>query len=212
MLRKVCSLVLGTLVSLGVAASPVVPQNALRYKTEVIRNSRAVWGLDAPIPIFAAQIHQESGWREDAKSAYASGLTQFTPATADWISKVYPKELSGSSPLNPSWAIRAMVRYDKHLYDNLAVAGGFYDRMWATLRSYNGGQGHWVAEAKKAKSYKREAVDAYCGSARRHVSFCKENLGYPRRIMVVIQPAYKSWGTLPTPSPVATTRRFFWWG
>src|SRR5688572_15590130 len=45
-----------------------IPPDAKRYKRDLIRNARAIWGLDAPTSTFAAQIHQESGWRVDAKS------------------------------------------------------------------------------------------------------------------------------------------------
>ena len=40
----------------------------------------------------------------------------------------------------------------------------------------------------------RAQVDAACGKARRAAVHCKENLGYPHRILVVIQPRYLQWG------------------
>ena len=71
------------------AAQP--PQAALQYRDDVIRNARLEWGLSAPVADFAAQLHQESGWRPDAVSpAGAQGLAQFMPATADWISQLMP--------------------------------------------------------------------------------------------------------------------------
>ena len=39
----------------------------------------------------------------------ASGLAQFIPRTAEWISGIYPNEL-GERAYNPTWAIRALVR------------------------------------------------------------------------------------------------------
>ncbi|NGI10110.1 lytic transglycosylase domain-containing protein, partial [Escherichia coli] len=45
------------------AAQP--PQAALQYRDDVIRNARLEWGLSAPVADFAAQLHQESGWRPD---------------------------------------------------------------------------------------------------------------------------------------------------
>ncbi|WP_163769991.1 transglycosylase SLT domain-containing protein, partial [Proteus mirabilis] len=76
---------------------------------DVIRNARLEWGLSAPVADFAAQLHQESGWRPDAISpAGAQGLAQFMPATADWISQLIPM-LSSREPFNPAWAIRALV-------------------------------------------------------------------------------------------------------
>ena len=44
-----------------------VPRESLKYKRELIRHSRIIWGLDAPIPLFASQIHQESTWNHLAK-------------------------------------------------------------------------------------------------------------------------------------------------
>lgn len=63
-------------------------------------------------------------------------------------------------------------------------------RLWVALRAYNGGLGHWQAEARNATGHDRLAVDAACGSARRHRSHCTENLGYPRRILV--EPTYRT--------------------
>ena len=63
------------------------------------------------------------------------------------------------------------------------------------MRGYNGGLGHWHAEAKNAApAIDRASIDAACGTARRHRSHCKENLGYPKRILTDLQPLYASWG------------------
>ena len=68
-----------------------VPRESLKYKRELIRHSRIIWGLDAPIPLFASQIHQESTWNHLAKSKYAKGLTQFTDSTAEWMIEIFPE-------------------------------------------------------------------------------------------------------------------------
>ena len=63
----------GGFFSQACAAQP--PQAALQYRDDVIRNARLEWGLSAPVADFAAQLHQESGWRPDAISpAGAQGL------------------------------------------------------------------------------------------------------------------------------------------
>ena len=36
---------------------------ALQYRATLIREAQAVYGVGAPVPMFAAQIRQESGWR-----------------------------------------------------------------------------------------------------------------------------------------------------
>ena len=177
-------------------ATEGVPREALQYRRDLVRNARMVWGLDAPVATLAAQIHQESGWRKDAKSDFASGLTQFTPDTAEWVGSIDPElERMGPQPGNPVWAIRALVRYDLWLFDRLALAGIERDRMWAALRCYNGGLGHWLKESRLAASPNdRVAVDAACGRASRSPKHCPENLGYPKRIIVTLQPLYAAWG------------------
>ena len=178
----------------ALAAGPV-PQAALQYRGLLIRNARAVWGMDAPVATFAAQVHQESAWRPDAVSHVgAAGLAQFMPGTSTWIATIDP-ELASNAPYNPSWALRALVAYDHWLYERTPARYTQRDRMWVALRSYNGGLGHWQAEAGRTglKAPTREQVDAACGTAKRAPVHCKENLGYPRRIFT-LQPRYASWG------------------
>lgn len=176
------------------SAVPPVPTAALTHRAGLIRNARAVWGLEAPIAAFAAQIHQESAWNPRAVSHVgAAGLAQFMPGTSKWISGLYP-ELAGDQPFNPAWAMRAMVTYDRWLYDRAPAHYSAFDKLWVALRSYNGGLGHWQQEARNAAGQDRASVDAACGTAKRARSHCKENLGYPHRILVVLQPRYAGWG------------------
>ena len=92
--------------------------------------------------------------------------------------------------------MRALVGYDKWLYDRAPAHYSPRDRMWVALRAYNGGLGHWQREAASTglAQPSRAQVDAACGKARRAAVHCKENLGYPHRILVVIQPRYLQWG------------------
>lgn len=178
------------------AARAQVPQAALQHRSDLVRNARAVWGMDAPIAVFAAQVHQESGWRADAVSRVgAGGLSQFMPATARWIGDLDP-ELRLAQPFNPSWALRALVVFDLHLFELAPARFNKRDRMWVALRGYNGGMGHWQAEARAVgvREPTREQVDGACGAARRSAVHCAENLGYPHRILVVLQPRYALWG------------------
>jgi len=98
--------------------------------------------------VFYSQIHQESGWNPDAKSQYASGLAQFTPDTAKWISKLYPVDLGENNPLDARWAIRACVKYDRWIYDKLSEVYQERQRWAMTLSSYNGGKG-WLDRDRK---------------------------------------------------------------
>jgi hypothetical protein len=115
------------------------------------------------------------------------------PATATWWCALTKTAASACQPTNPTWAIRALVGYDYWLLARVHGVSEF-DRWWAALRSYNGGLGHWLDEAKIAKAEGHTAIDAACGRAKRKPSFCPENLGYPRRIMLALQPLYLSWG------------------
>ncbi|ECC4016826.1 lytic transglycosylase domain-containing protein, partial [Salmonella enterica] len=82
------------------AAEP--PRASLQWRNEVIRTAREIWGLNAPVADFAGQLHQESGWAPDALSpAGAQGMAQFMPATAKWVSQLYP-ELHENKPFNPA--------------------------------------------------------------------------------------------------------------
>ncbi len=174
-----------------------VPPAAAAHRATLTRAAHSQWGLDAPLPALAAQVHQESGWNAMATSPVgAQGLAQFMPATATWWCELNGMRPADCQPRNPAWALRALVGYDKWLYDRTPLRYSTRDRMWVALRAYNGGLGHWQAEARLAHGSTREAVDAACGLARRAALHCSENLGYPARILGVLQPRYATWGAL----------------
>lgn len=182
------------------SANDVTPPGAGKYKRDVISMSHQVWGLDAPIATFAAQIDQESGWNPDAKSPVgAQGLTQFMPKTAEWIGKEYPEELGSVDTLNPTWSIRALVRYDKYLYDKVTTPYPC-DRTAFALSGYNGGLG-WVYRDQKVAEGKGLDPTRYWGvveqfNAGRSAAAFTENRGYPHRIIRIIQPRYATWGPM----------------
>ncbi|MBB1601566.1 lytic transglycosylase [Variovorax sp. UMC13] len=187
-------LVVAMLACMGSPAQAQVPQAAAAYRADLTRTARAVWGLNAPVAVFAAQVHTESAWKPGAVSHVgAAGLAQFMPGTSKWIAGIDPA-LKANQPFNPAWAMRALVVYDLWLYERAPAAYSPRDRMWVALRAYNGGLGHWQAEARNASTGDRAAVDAACGSAKRHRSHCVENLTYPRRILIDLQPRYATWG------------------
>lgn len=184
------------LLALALPVQAQVPQAAQPYRALLVRTAHAVWGLDAPVAVFAAQIHQESAWNAQAISRVgAQGLAQVMPATATWIAGVDPA-LAARQPFSPAWALRALVTYDRWLYERTPARYAPRDRMWVALRGYNGGLGHWQAEAAASGAARptRVQVDAACGRAKRAPVHCRENLDYPHRILVVIQPRYAAWG------------------
>lgn len=168
-----------------------------RFQRELLQQAHLQWGLDAPVAALAAQVHQESGWDAAAVSrAGARGLAQFMPATARWWCAREGVADSDCLPHNPAWALRAMVGYDKFLFDRTPGYMDRFDRLWLMLRGYNGGEGHWRAEARATGLAlpTRGQIDAACGRARRAALHCRENLAYARRILLVLQPRYASWG------------------
>lgn len=177
------------------AAQP--PQAALQYRDDLIRNARLEWGLSAPVADFAAQLHQESGWRSGAVSPVgAQGLAQFMPTTADWISQLVP-ELNSREPFNPAWAIRALVSYDRWLWQRISAANNC-ERMAMTLSGYNGGLG-WVRRDKRLASQQGLDSARWFGhvatvNAGRSAANWRENRHYPQRILRELAPRYLTWG------------------
>ena len=192
-LLTAAALLLGILPLLSPAAG--IPQRAYKYRHTLVREARQVYGLEAPIAVFAAQIHQESAWRPNAKSwVGARGMAQFMPGTETWMNELFPELAQLGGAENPTWAIRAMLRYDAWLRQRVWGETEF-DCWHGVMRGYNGGLGHWRMEAAKvAPKIDRASIDAACGSAKRHRSHCKENLSYPRRILITLQPRYLAWG------------------
>lgn len=169
-----------------------IPRDAYRYRADLTRAARAVWGLDAPVATFAAQIHQESRWRVNAASPVgALGIAQFMPATTQWIGGAY-SALGPGDAKNPTWALRALVTFDRHLFDR-ATAVTPCDRMWMALWGYNGGEG-WVrrdqALAARHGADPRVALAVEPFNAGRNASAYAENRSYPRLILLKHQPLY----------------------
>lgn len=178
-----------------------VPAAANRWKHELTRQTRLEWGLGAPVATFAAQVQQESGFRPDARSPVgALGIAQFMPATATWIAGAYDA-LGPSDPLNPTWALRAMARYDLHLFERVRTAVNDCERMAFTLSAYNGG------EKFRDRGINACAATPDCNPTRwfsnveliddgRSPAAWGENRGYPLNILLVREPAYvaAAWG------------------
>lgn len=199
--RVIAGIILGALLAVSWDARGQVPREANKYRGDIVKNARLVWGLDAPIADFAAQIQKESSFLEDAQSyAGAQGLAQFMPATAKWIAGVYPEELGGPAPLSPSWALRAFVRYDRHLWDR-TLAATDCDRMAMTLSAYNGGGGYVTKDQADAVIAGVDpmrwfgAVETIKTRGRSESNW-RENRDYPKRILRTLAPRYVAagWG------------------
>ena len=196
--------VLAALLVLALAASPaqaqsrvVIPEASALYRHRVEQAVADVWGVNASPARLAAQLHQESGWRPKAVSPVgAQGVAQFMPATAKWIAELFPDKLGQFDPWDAQQAILAAAIYDKWLLDRVQPLG--WTRMsectrWNfALRGYNGGE-QWLlrdrglAVANKADPNDWRSVERF---RTRSVSNHQQNIDYPRRILLVLEPAY----------------------
>lgn len=155
------------------------------------------------MPVLAGQIHQESHWSPTICSTFACGLAQFTPATADWISGAYPKELGAKNVFDPEWAIRALVIYDRKLLGQTPAVVPCDN--WAfALSAYNGGLG-WVYRDQKLCTGDCQSA-LWWGNVELHTgrgpAAAAENRGYPRRILLTNQSIYATWGAPVPCSPI----------
>lgn len=190
------SLCVAVMVSSAVAQ---VPAAAQPYRADLVRNARMVWGLDAPVATFAAQVHQESAWQPAAMSRVgAAGLAQFMPATSRWIAQWSP-ELASNDPFNPAWALRALVTYDRWLHDRVSASAPC-DRMAKALSAYNGGLGWVLRDTALASSQGLDPLAWFFSvetvNAGRSAANWAENRDYPRRILLRHEPMYQAagWG------------------
>ena len=177
-------------------ATPIIssiPRAAEPHRATLLRESRRVWGIAAPSASFAAQIHQESGWRADARSPVgAVGLTQFMPATAAWMGSIQP-DLAGAAPLNPTWAIRALVVYNHWLYKRLPAANACEQLAFA-LSAYNGGLG-WALKRRARSPEPSLCLGKSCNiNPGITTANQAENQAYPQRILRRLEPVYAASG------------------
>lgn len=185
--------------NLAHASGVTIPRAAKQYRATLVRAAHATWGLDAPVSVFAAQVHTESWWRNNTVSHVgAQGLAQVMPSTAKWLPSVAP-ETGKPEPFNPGWSLRALCVYDKWLWDRVAGHSDF-ERMAFTLSAYNGGLGWVNRDRKKARALGVDdrrwfgAVENV--NAGRSKAAFRENRNYPRLILEERQYAYikAGWG------------------
>ncbi len=180
------------------AATPVgvqVPVRADGYQKLLEREAVSRFGLAAPVALLAAQLHQESHWRTDARSPYAQGLAQFTPGTADWIPGVCP-EIGAPNVWDARWSIRAQACYMRWLRDRIAAATPC-DQWAMALSAYNGGLG-WLKRDRRLASATGADSAIWFNNVELHTKRAawafKENREYPRRILLTLEPVYLAAG------------------
>ena len=183
------------------AAGPVrAAEVPATWRIAIERQGQRYFGLRAQPARMAAQIQQESAWRPNAASPYAQGLTQFTPATARWVPSICP-EIGPPDVWDPFWAIGAQHCYMAWLHRRVpklaqTAAPGDCDRWAFALRAYNGGEGWLLRERRQAQAAGRNA-NAWReveGFRSRAAWAHRENIEYPQRILLRIEPAYLAAG------------------
>ena len=178
-----------------------IPERSALYRHRVEQAAARAWGVESSPARLAAQLHQESAWRADARShAGAQGIAQFMPATARWMGEIFRAELGAFDPWNPQQAIMAAALYDRWLLDRVQPIGHTRltdcSRWNFALRGYNGGElwllrerGMTVAGRKNPNDW-RDVQQFRARGPSAH----RENTAYPRRILLLLEPAYLAAG------------------
>lgn len=183
----------------GAAIVPVakisIPQQSYLYRFKLEREVSSRFGTTDPVARVAGQVHDESLWKPNAKSAYAEGMAQFTPDTAKWLESVCP-EIGPPDTWDPNWSVRAVVCYDHYLFTH--VDGATACDAWAfTLSAYNGGLG-WVSRDKRRASATGADPARWFASVEKFSARADwaraENRSYVSRILLVLEPLYVTAG------------------
>jgi len=183
------------------------PPLAQAFKKDLLRVWQVYFQQSQPAAIGFAQVHQESRWKPEARSGVgASGLAQFMPPTAKWIHSLLPADVraacpsTSGCPLDPRWALQAMVRFDRLLWDAAIWARPDRERQAAMLSAYNGGGRHLTNERAACAEHPDcdpsryfKNIERYCGARGRAVWACAENKMYPEVILDRWTPLYAKW-------------------
>jgi hypothetical protein len=114
------------------------------------------------------------------------------PSTSNWIGGLYG-DLRERTPLNPTWAIRGLVTYDKWLADRI-TADTPCDEMAFVLSAYNGGLG-WVYKRQRLSLQPGVCIGATCAiNPGVTAASQRENQHYPEVILLKYEPIYRAWG------------------
>ena len=135
---------------------------------------------------YEAQVWQESGWRQFAKSKYAQGPTQFTPGTRRWRYPMTTPSCAGVHWSDPNCAFRAQFSYMKYTRGPYMASPD----VWAFGQAgYNGGP-TWTKRERRLCAALPGCdprlwwghVEKVCHPKRTRPGACEENRNYPIHI------------------------------
>lgn len=192
--RSVLLLIIGVfLIAVSSHAATVqVPAVGARLRLLVEQSVGSEWGVSGSPALLAAQLHQESHWDAHAESDVgAEGLAQMMPATGRWLARQFP-QLGDYDPWDPAWSIQAAAVYDHWLY--VRNPGATECAHWAfALSAYNGGETLLHREQSLASRSGRDGHRWFANTAdfrARSAAAWRQNRGYVRVILRVLEPAY----------------------
>ena len=167
---------------------PVPKPNGLsggcaQYIQPLTRMAQEVFGINAPVARFAAQLDQESACQRGAiSSAGARGLAQMMPATANLLARRYP-ELRPVDVHDPNWSIRAQLYLMRDLLDQYDGARSECDQWQFAWAAYNGGERALMAEQALAPD-RLKWMNSVQPQRKRSQANWNENRGYVRAIPI----------------------------
>lgn len=187
--------------------SLAIPAGAVRYRAFLMQAWQYHFAMAEDPAIGFGQVHQESHFDCAVVSAGGSlGCAQFMPATAEWINGLIPAAVratcpaASGCPLDPKWALTALVEFDWRLWSGNGWAATPRDRWAFALAGYNGGGVVTGAERAACAGSRGcnparyfDNVERFCGANGRSAASCRENRQYPRVILEFWAPAYHRW-------------------
>lgn len=169
-------------------------QRVARWAPTIRREAQYLLGPTAPVAVYLAQIGQESGGDETVTAwDNGRGLVQFMDGTVAQIVKIFPELGMGANPYDPTWAVKAQVRFDYWLYKR--VKGKNECEKWgALLKGYNAGLGY--PQRAQKKSDKPDVWFGYTeyipnGQSSKNFEYSRM---YPRWILFKRQPDFITLG------------------
>lgn len=198
-LKSILAFIVVFLIVCGMAygATPITttPEIMKQWRPHITREAQAIYGINAPIPMLAGQIWQESGGREKV-TAWDGGMSlgQFMPNTVKQIVSTFP-ELAPADPYSGIWSIRAQVRYLGWMRQRTKGIDDCH-RWSAVLKGYNAGLGYVQRAQKRSPEpgiWYGVTEDINPGQSEKNFVYSR---AYPRWIIYRHQHRFVTWGNV----------------